>query len=121
MSFVMGSGSMKELISYDDFAKLDMCVGTIVAAECVPETDKLIRCSVDVGEGEPRTIVSGIAMWFPEADELVGKQCVYVVNLEPRTIRGIESQGMLMALSTPDGGFALLHPSVSVPAGTRIS
>jgi methionyl-tRNA synthetase len=109
---------MTNEISYDDFAKLDIRIGTIVAAEMVPETDKLIKCTIDFGELGTRTIVSGIAEWkAPES--LVGKQCPYIVNLAPRVLRGVESQGMLLAASD-EMGVSLIHPErVTVP-GTRI-
>ena len=109
-------------ISYDDFAKLDIRIGTIVAAELVPETDKLIKCTVDFGEppagGGTRTIVSGIAEWRSPED-LVGKQCPYIVNLAPRVLRGVESQGMLLAAGLTEG-IALLHPDIEVPRGSRL-
>lgn len=105
-------------ISYDDFAKLDIRVGTVVAAERVPDTDKLIKCTIDFGdEVGTRTIVSGIALW-KTPEELVGKQLPYIVNLAPRMLRGIESQGMLLALSD-DAGLALLAPERPVQKGTR--
>lgn len=105
-------------ISYDDFAKLDIRIGIVVAAERVPETDKLIKCTVDLGELGERTIVSGIAEWkTPEA--LVGLQLPYIVNLAPRVLKGIESQGMLLAASD-DGGVALLRPERIVAAGTKL-
>lgn len=107
---------MKDEITIDDFAKLDIRIGTVLAAERVPETDKLIQCTVDLGEDAPRTIVSGIAhLRDPEA--LVGKQLPYITNLAPRTIKGIESNGMLFAVGDGDE-FALLHPDITVPAGT---
>lgn len=110
------SGKIAE-ISYEDFAKIDIRIGTIKAAEMIPETDKLIKCTVDFGELGMRTIVSGVALFYtPES--LVGKQCPYVVNLAPRMLRGVESQGMLFA-SSPDGGCVLLHPEIEVPPGTR--
>lgn len=105
-------------ISYDDFAKLDIRIGTVIAAEKVAETDKLIKCMVDFGELGERTIVSGIAEW-KEPEELVGKQLPYIVNLAPRTLRGIVSQGMLLAAS--DGaGVALLNPERPLPSGTKL-
>ena len=107
-----------DLIDYEDFTKVDIRIGTIKAAEMIPETDKLIKCTVDFGdELGTRTIVSGIAQWYAPED-LVGKQCPYVVNLKPRMLRGVESQGMLFA-SSPNGGCALLHPDQDVPAGTK--
>ena len=106
-------------ITYEDFAKLDIRIGTVVAAELVPETDKLIKCTVDFGEevGQ-RTIVSGIAQW-KEPEELVGRQFPYIVNLAPRMLRGVESQGMLLAASD-EGGVALLAPERTLPTGTRL-
>ncbi len=109
---------MTDEISYDDFAKLDIRVGTVVAAEMVPETDKLIKCTVDFGEFGTRTIVSGIAQW-KKPEELVGKQLPYIVNLAPRVLRGVESQGMLLAASEA-AGVALLHPERPIQPGTRL-
>ncbi|HCM43393.1 MAG: Methionine-tRNA ligase [Candidatus Kaiserbacteria bacterium GW2011_GWC2_49_12] len=123
-----------EEITYEDFAKLDIRIGTIIAAELVPDTDKLIKCTVDFGDlpagSGRRTIVSGIAEW-KKPDELIGRQLPYVVNLAPRMLRGVESQGMLVAASisarsanaTPEidgGGVVLLEPERSVPPGTKL-
>ena len=98
---------MSEKASYEDFAKLDIRMGTVVAAELVPETDKLIKCTVDFGDpsagGGMRTIVSGIAQW-KKPEELVGKQLPYIFNLAPRMLRGVESEGMLLAASPAKGG-----------------
>jgi len=105
-------------ISYDDFAKLDIRIGTVTAAEIVPDTDKLIKCTVDFGELGVRTIVSGIAQW-KKPEELVGRQLPYIVNLAPRMLRGVESQGMLLAASD-ESGVALLAPERSLPAGTKL-
>ncbi len=109
----------KTEISYDDFAKLDIRVGTVVAAELVPDTDKLIKCTIDFGDFGTRTIVSGIAQ-FRAPEEIVGKQLPYIVNLAPRVLRGIESQGMLLAASPGGEGLALLMPDTLVPNGTRL-
>lgn len=105
-------------ISYEDFAKLDIRIGTVVAAEMVPEANKLIKCSVNFGELGERTIVSGIAQW-KNPEELVGKQFPYIVNLAPRVLRGVESQGMLLAASD-DTGVALIVPERTVPSGTKL-
>lgn len=105
-------------VSYDDFAKLDIRMGTVKAAELVPETDKLIKCTIDFGEIGERTIVSGIAQW-KRPEELVGKQFPYIVNLAPRTLRGIESQGMLLAASD-EGGVALLFAERQLSSGARL-
>jgi methionyl-tRNA synthetase len=112
--------AIKPIITYEEFSKMDIRVGTIVAAEPVPETDKLLKCTIDFGEIGTRTIVSGIKA-FRTPEQLIGKQVPYIVNLAPRTIKGIESQGMLLALSAGDGGFSLLHPDSQVEPGSKIS
>ncbi|MBI2476367.1 MAG: hypothetical protein HYV67_03940 [Candidatus Taylorbacteria bacterium] len=110
---------MTTSISLEDFKKVDIRVGQILSVEKVPETDKLLRLRVNLGEEKPRQVISGIALYFPEPTALVGKRCLFVANLEPRVIKGHESNGMLLAVSTDDGGFSLLEPSVYVPPGTR--
>ena len=107
------------MISLEEFKKIDIAVGKILSAEKVPETDKLLKLSVDLGEPNPRQIVSGISLYFPDCSVLVGKKCMFVANLEPRTIRGIESQGMILAVSADDGKFSLLEPSGDIPPGAR--
>jgi methionyl-tRNA synthetase len=109
----------KETISYADFAKLDIRIGTILAVEIVPEADKLLKLTVDVGEAEPRQIVSGIREYFSDPNVLVGAQCPFLVNLETRVIRGLESQGMILA-SLSEATFALFTPSEKLPAGTEV-
>lgn len=109
---------MENEISYDDFAKLEIRIGQVIAAEIVPETDKLIKCTVDFGEFGMRTIVSGIAEW-KKPEELVGLRLPYITNLAPRVLRGIESQGMLLAASD-DAGVALISPERDVPLGTKL-
>ena len=108
----------KPEIHYDDFAKLDIRIGKVVAAEMVPNADKLIKCTIDFGEFGTRTIVSGIAEW-KKPEELVGKQLPYIVNLAPRVLRGVESQGMLLAASD-ETGVALLAPERDVAPGTKL-
>lgn len=109
---------MPEQVHYDDFAKLDIRIGQIIAAEMVPDADKLIKCTVDLGELGQRTIVSGMAQW-KKPEELVGKRLPYIVNLAPRMLRGVESQGMLLAASD-ENGVALLVPERDVPLGTKL-
>lgn len=104
-------------ISYDDFAKVEIRIGEVIAAELVPETDKLIKCTIDFGEFGTRTIVSGIAEW-KKPEDLIGKQLPYITNLAPRMLRGVESQGMLLALSD-ESGLALLMPERAVVKGTK--
>lgn len=114
------------MISYDDFAKLDIRIGTIKTVEIVEDADKLLKLTVDVGESDEagiatyRQIVSGIRTFFEDPQVLVGTQCPFLVNLEPRVIRGFESQGMILAASTLLGGFALLHPSAELPQGSKV-
>ncbi len=108
------------MISYDDFAKLHIALGKVLAVEVVEDADKLLTCTVDFGEESPRQIVSGIRTYLADPQSLVGRTFPYLINLEYRTIRGIESQGMLLAASTEEGGFALLEPSPVLPPGTRI-
>ena len=106
-------------ISIDDFKKLQIKVGHILSAEKVPETDKLLKLSVDMGEGTPRQVVSGIALHFADTTTLVGKKVAFAANLEPRTIRGIESQGMILAVSGDDF-FSLLEAGSDVPPGSTV-
>lgn len=107
------------MITYDDFAKLDIKLGTIKTVEIVEGADKLLRLEVDFGESEPRQILSGIREYFEDEQSLVGKQCPFITNLAPRTIRGLESHGMILAASAEDG-LALFHPNIDLPAGTKI-
>ena len=107
------------MITLEEFKKVDIAVGKILSAEKVPDTDKLLKLSVDLGEENPRQIVSGISLYFPDCSVLVGKKCMFVANLEPRMIRGLESQGMVLAVSTEDGKFSLLEPEGGIPQGTR--
>lgn len=105
-------------ISYDDFAKVTVQVGTVRHAELVPETDKLLRLEVDFGEATgPRQIVSGIRAYVNEPEDLIGRQLSFVTNLAPRKIKGLESNGMLFAVGEGDS-FAFLTPDRSIPPGT---
>ena len=112
------------MISYEDFKKVEIRAGKILSAEKIPDTDKLLKLSVDFAESNaegvstPRQIVSGISMHFADPTVLVGKTCMFVTNLEPRTIRGFESNGMLFAVSSPDGNFSLLEPNNLIPPGS---
>lgn len=106
-------------ITYDDFAKVEIRVGKILSAEKIPDTDKLLKLSVDFKEEKPRQIVSGISLYFPDCSVLVGKKCMFVTNLQPRMIKGHESDGMLFALSTEEGKFSLLEPNADIPEGTK--
>ena len=83
------------------------------------ETDKLLRLTVDFAETAPRQIISGIAPYFPEPEKLLGRKCMFVTNIPARTIKGLESNGMILAVSTEDGKFSLLEPNAEIPEGTR--
>lgn len=109
-----------EYVTYEEFKKMDIRVGTIKEIEPVPETDKLLKCMIDFGEETYRQIVSGIREFYPEYEKLVGKQVLYIVNLEPRMIKGIESRGMLMAVDGTDGAPVFLIPEKEVNSGTRV-
>jgi methionine--tRNA ligase beta chain len=107
------------MISYDDFKKVEIKVGEILSAEKIPDTDKLLKLSVNLGEELPRQIVSGISMFFPDPQDLVGKKCFFVANLEPRMIKGFESNGMLFAAGGHEGiPFSLIQADPAIPAGT---
>lgn len=110
----------KNYISIDDFKKVEIRVGHILSAEKFVGTDKLLKLSVDFGEGRNRQILSGIAFYFPDPATLVGVKCAFCTNLEPRTIRGEVSEGMIMAGSNDDGIFTLLRAENTTPAGTKI-
>lgn len=104
-------------ISYDDYKKVEMKVGEILSAEKVLDTDKLIRLSVNFSESLPRQIVSGISMHFPDPQVLVGKKVMFVTNIPPRTIHGLESNGMILAVGGDGESFSLLEVSKDIPAG----
>lgn len=109
----------QKFISIDDLKKCEIKIGVILSAERVPETDKLIKFSVDCGEGTSRTIISGIAMYYPDISILVGKRVPVVTNLAPRKMKGIESQGMILyAVGTET--LTTLEPGAEVPPGTSV-
>ena len=109
----------KETVEFDDFTKLDIRIGTILEAEKVAKTKKLLKLKVDVGI-DTRTIVSGIAESF-SPEEIIGQQVSVLVNLAPRKIRGVESQGMILMTDTPDGKLAFVEPEKAVKNGQQIS
>jgi len=109
----------KETIEFDDFIKLDIRIGTILEAEKVAKTKKLLKLKVDVGI-DTRTIVSGIAESF-SPEEIIGQQVSVLVNLAPRKIRGVESQGMILMTDTPDGKLAFVEPEKEVKNGQQVS
>ncbi len=111
--------AVKETIQYDDFAKLDLRVGTIVAADKVKKADRLLHFKVDMGF-EVRDIVSGVAEHF-SPEELLDKQVVVVANLAPRKLKGIESKGMILMAEDADGKLSFLQPDKAWPNGATIS
>jgi methionyl-tRNA synthetase len=109
----------KDLISFDDFTKLDLRVGTILEAEKMPKAKKLLVLKVDTGI-DVRTIVSGIAESFTP-EEVVGKQVTVLVNLAPRALRGVESEGMILMTETAEGKLVFVNPDTTVDPGLQIS
>jgi methionyl-tRNA synthetase len=110
-------------ITIDDFHKLEIRIGEIKSVEKVPDTDKLLKLSVDFGEGSFRQIVSGISLYFSDPQVLVGKKCAFAYNLEPRIIKGLESQGMILAVSGGEGEnsfFSLLETKIEVFPGSKV-
>lgn len=107
-----------EQISIDDFGKLDIRVGTVLSVTKVPDTDKLLQFELDFG-AEKRTIIGGWALAYPQPEQLVGTQLAAILNLEPRTIRGIVSQGMLLSAIHNDQP-AALHPDKPVDNGSQV-
>lgn len=106
-------------ITIEDFAKLDLRVGTILSAEKMPDADKLLKLSVDFGEVK-RQIIAGIALSYPDIASLVGKQGIFVFNLEPRKLRGEMSEGMILAVNDENGLPAILVPDRLVISGTKV-
>ena len=102
----------------DDFDKIDIQIGTIKTAEYIEGADKLLRLTVDFGEAEPRQILSGIRKYYTP-EELIGKQCPFVTNLAPRTMKGLTSYGMILAARTGDDKLALLHPNIECDPGVH--
>lgn len=111
---------VKDNIIYDDFDKLDIRIGTVLECEKVPKADKLLRFLLDDGLGK-RTILSGIAAYYPHPDKLVGKQVCFIANLEPRKLRGIMSEGMILSAENADGSLSLIEPSEEVLPGSQVS
>jgi methionyl-tRNA synthetase len=109
----------KDNISFDEFAKMDIRIGTILAAEKVPKTKKLLKLTIDTGLDQ-RTVVSGIAEYFAP-EQIVGQQVSVLVNLAPRNIKGIESQGMILMAEDADGSLTFVQPAKGVKNGSGVS
>ena len=105
------------MINFNDFQKLDIQIGTILEAEPVPNTDKLLKLKVDLGD-EQRELIAGIADTYT-VENIIGKQIPILTNLEPKTIKGIESKGMILAVEV-DGKAVLLNPDKKVNNGSKI-
>jgi methionine--tRNA ligase beta chain len=109
-------------IKIEDFKKVEIKIGKVVECEKVEGADKLLRLKVDFGEFQ-RQILSGIAQWHTP-DELIGKQLPFIINLEPRMLRGLESQGMLLAVdpgsNSDEHSAVLLEPQKEVPLGSTV-
>ena len=108
------------MATIDDFKNIEIKIGKIVSAAHIEGSEKLLKLLVDFGESEPRQILSGIAKYYAPED-LVGKSCPFVTNLPPRAMMGLESNGMILAVKTEDGGAVLLHPDKEVSAGSMLS
>jgi methionyl-tRNA synthetase len=109
----------KAEVSFDEFAKMDVRIGTVVTAERVEKSKKLLKLQVDTGI-DKRTVMSGIAEHFSPED-IVGKQVTILVNLAPRKIMGVESQGMILMAADKDGKLRLLQPNEVVSPGSTVS
>jgi len=105
-------------VSYDDFLKMDIRTATILEAERIPKTDKLLRLKLDTGLDQ-RVVVSGIAGFF-SAESIVGKKVLILANLEPRTIRGIESKGMILTAEDTDGKLLWIAPDETTGNGSVV-
>jgi methionyl-tRNA synthetase len=110
---------MKEIISYDDFAKLDMRVVKVLTAEPMPKSKKLLRLTVDTGLGV-KTVLSGVAEYF-KPEDLIGQQVTMLINLAPRKMMGIDSEGMILMAEDKDGSLRLLQPNKPTADGSNIS
>jgi methionyl-tRNA synthetase len=108
----------KDPVSFDDFTRIDIRTATILEAEKVPKTTKLLKLKIDTGL-DVRTIVSGIAEYY-EPESIIGKQISIVANLEPRKIKGIESKGMILMAEDKDGKLVMVTPAEKVSNGSAI-
>jgi len=113
-----GAAAVKSAVTYEDFSKMDIRTATVLEAEKVPKTAKLLKLKIDCGT-DIRTIVSGIAEYYtPES--MVGRQILIIANLEPRTIKGIESKGMILMAEDPNGKLTLVSPVEKTGNGSTV-
>lgn len=107
------------MVSFEEFKKLEIKIGKVISAERIPDSDKLIKFMFDIGGGEQRQILAGIAEIYPDPSVLIGKEMPIVLNLEPRKLRGFVSEGMMLA-ADGEGKPVLLHPACEVPPGSEV-
>ena len=111
--------AVKPTVAFDDFGKVDIRVGTVLECTKVPKADKLLQFRIDDGMGS-RTIVSGIAKYYPEPEKLVGMQVCFIANFEPRKLKGVVSEGMILSAEDKDGRLVLITPSQLVTPGVNV-
>ncbi len=111
--------AVKENVAFDDFMKMDIRVGTVLECQKVPKADKLLQFKLDDGMGG-RTILSGIAPYYPNPEELVGTQVCFIANFAPRKLRGIDSEGMILSAEDADGKLVLIRPNAKVTNGVEV-
>ena len=111
--------TVKENVSFDDFLKMDIRVGTVLDCKRVPKADKLLQFRIADGM-EERTILSGIAQYYPAPEELIGSQVCFIANFEPRKLRGVMSEGMILSAEDSDGKLVLIQPKVPVTNGVEV-
>ena len=113
-----------DMIGIEHFSAVEMIVGRIVSAEQMDGSDKILRLRIDTGGPHSRTVLSGIAQHYTSTS-LVGRKCIVVVNLQPRDIMGVESNGMVICASYQDGlgneSVRLIEPALGIPVGSRLS
>ncbi len=111
--------AIKENISFDEFMKMDIRVGTVLDCQKVPKADKLLQFRIDDGL-KGRTILSGIAEYYPNPADLIGKQVLFIANFPPRKLRGIDSEGMILSAENPDGSLTVVQSGVPLSNGSKV-
>ena len=111
--------AIKENVSFDEFMKMDIRVGTVLDCQKVPKADKLLQFRIDDGL-EGRTILSGIAEYYHDPAALIGKQVLFIANFPPRKLRGIDSEGMILSTENPDGSLTVVQPAVPLSNGSKV-
>jgi methionyl-tRNA synthetase len=110
---------VKDNVSFEDFTRLDIRVGTVLDCQKVPKADKLLQFRIADGL-QDRTILSGIAAYYPNPEELIGKQVCFIANFEPRKLRGVMSEGMILSAEDADGKLVLIQPGQLVTNGSEV-